>query len=421
MSLTFAQSDRVPAVNDAHDRFAAVESAVRALRGGRMAVVRDDAGRENEGDLVLAAEMATPGALAVMARLGGGLICAPLSAERAAALGLRPVAPVNTTPTGTAFLTPVDVVGCTTGISAAERAATARALADPATAPSDLQRPGHLLPLQAREGGVRARAGHTEAAVDLASLAGLSPAGVICEVLGEDGDPLRGDALEAFAARHSLPLLDIADLVAYLDAGHGAVRRVAETTLPTRHGVFRALSYRDLATGDDHLALVAGTPGETGRPPLVRLHSECLTGDVFGSARCDCGPQLDASLDRIAAEGGILVYLRQEGRGIGLANKIRAYALQDEGLDTLDANLALGLSADARDYGVGAAILHDLGVDAVRLLTNNPAKVAGLEEHGVRVVARESLVVGVTPRNVRYLATKARRMGHLLPLDGLSG
>ena len=406
---------------DTTDRFAHVEAAVRALRAGRMAVVRDDAGRENEGDLVLAAARATPGALAVMARLGGGLICAPITASRAEALDLVPVSSTNTTPTGTAFLTPVDVVGSTTGISAAERAATARALADPATVAGDLQRPGHLLPLRAREGGVRARRGHTEAAVDLARLAALAPAGVICEVLGEDGAPLRGEALEAFAARHALPLLDIADLVAYLEEGHGPVRRLAETTLPTTHGVFRAVVYRELATGADHLALVAGTPGETGRAPLARLHSECLTGDALGSTRCDCGPQLDAALDAIAGAGGVIVYLRQEGRGIGLANKIRAYALQDEGLDTLDANLALGLPADARDYGVGAAILRDLGIEAVRLLTNNPAKVAGLEAHGVRVVTREPLLVGVSPENVRYLETKARRMGHLLSPDNLAG
>jgi len=406
---------------DTIDRCARVEATVRALRDGRMVVVRDDAGRENEGDLVLAAALATPGALAVMARLGGGLICAPITTSRAEALDLVPVSSTNTTPTGTAFLTPVDVAGCTTGISAAERAATARALADPSTTAGDLQRPGHLLPLRAHAGGVRARRGHTEAAIDLARLAGLAPAGVICEVLGEDGAPLRGEALEAFAARHTLPLLDIADLVAYLEEGHGPVRRVAETTLPTEHGVFRAVVYRELATGADHLALVAGTPDKMGRAPLARLHSECLTGDALGSTRCDCGPQLDAALDAIAGAGGVIVYLRQEGRGIGLANKIRAYALQDKGLDTLDANLALGLPADARDYGVGAAILRDLGIEAVRLLTNNPAKVAGLEAHGVRVVTREPLLVGVSPENVRYLETKARRMGHLPPPDNLAG
>jgi len=405
----------------ATDRVARVEAAVRALRDGRLAVVRDDAGRENEGDLVLAAAVATPGALAVMARLGGGLICAPITADRARALDLVPASPTNTTPTGTAFLTPVDVVGSTTGISAAERAATARALADPSTPSGNLQRPGHLLPLRAHEGGVRARRGHTEAAVDLARLAGLAPAGVICEVLGEDGVPLRGEALEAFAARHAHPLLDIADLVAYLEEGNGPVRRVAATTLPTTHGVFRAVVYRDLATGADHLALVAGAPGERERTPLARLHSECLTGDALGSTRCDCGPQLDAALDAIAGADGVVVYLRQEGRGIGLANKIRAYALQDEGLDTLDANLALGLPVDARDYGVGAAILRDLGIDAVRLLTNNPAKVAGLEAHGVRVVTREPLLVGASSENVGYLATKARRMGHVLAPDGLVG
>jgi len=415
----------------AADRFARVEAAVRVLREGRMAVVRDAAGRENEGDLVLAAALATPGALALMARLAGGLICAPITAQRAAALDLVPASLTNTTPTGTAFLTPVDVAGCTTGISAAERAATARALADPAVGSDGLQRPGHLLPLQAREGGVRARQGHTEAAVDLARLAGLTPAGVICEVLGEDGAPLRGGALEAFAARHTFPLLDIAELYAYLEEGNGPVRRIAETSLPTRHGSFQAIVYRELATGADHLALVAAAPEATRNPlvvgepdvvrtPLVRLHSECLTGDALGSTRCDCGPQLEAALDTIATQGGVVVYLRQEGRGIGLANKIRAYALQDQGLDTLDANLALGLPIDARDYGVGAAILRDLGIGAARLLTNNPAKVDGLEAHGVRVVERVPLLVGVSPRNLRYLATKASRMGHLIAADALA-
>jgi 3,4-dihydroxy 2-butanone 4-phosphate synthase/GTP cyclohydrolase II len=405
---------------NAEEAFARVEAAVRALWAGRMAVVRDDAARENEGDLVLAAELATANALALMARLGGGLICAPITAARANALGLGLVSPTNTTPTGTALLTPVDVVGCTTGISAAERAATARALADPATHPEDLLRPGHLFPLQAHEDGLRARQGHTEAAVELARLAGLAPAGVICEVLGEDGAPLRGEALEAFAARHGLPLLAVADLVAYLDAGQGPVRRVAASTLPTRHGVFQAMVYRELATGAEHLALVAGTP-QLSPAPLVRLHSACLTGDVLGSLRCDCGAQLTSALTAIAQEGGIVLYLAQEGRSIGLANKIRAYALQEQGLDTLEANLALGLPADARDYTAGAAILRDLGVTTVRLMTNNPAKVRGLEAHGVRIDAREPLLVEASSHSAAYLATKARRLGHLIPPDAIAG
>ena len=402
------------------EAFARVEAGVRALRAGRMAVVRDDAARENEGDLVLAAELATANALALMARLGGGLICAPITAARAAALGLDLVSSTNTTPTGTAFLTPVDVVGCTTGISTAERAATARALADPTTNPDDLLRPGHLFPLQAHEDGLRARQGHTEAAVELARLAGLAPAGVICEVLGEDGAPLRGEALEAFGARHGLPLLAVADLVAYLDAGQGPVRRVAASTLPTRHGVFQAMAYREVATGAEHLALVAGTP-QRSPAPLVRLHSECLTGDVLGSLRCDCGAQLTSALTAIAQEGGIVLYLAQEGRSIGLANKIRAYALQEQGLDTLEANLALGLPADARDYAAGAAILRDLGVTIVRLMTNNPAKVRGLEAHGVRIAAREPLLVEASSHSAAYLATKARRLGHLIPPDAIAG
>ncbi len=402
------------------DVFARVEAGVRALRAGRMVVVRDDAGRENEGDLVLAAELATPAALAVMTRLGGGLICAPITAARAAALGLAPISSANTTPTGTAFLTPVDVAGCTTGISAAERAATARALADPATGPADLLRPGHLLPLQAHEGGLHARRGHTEAAIELARLAGLAPAGVICEVLGEDGAPLRGEALEAFTARHGLQLLAVADLVAYLDAGHGPVRRVAEATLPTGHGIFQAVAYRELATHAEHLALVAGTP-HAQPAPLARLHSQCLTGDAMGSLRCDCGAQLEAALAAIGRQGGVVVYLRQEGRGIGLVNKIRAYALQEQGLDTLEANLALGLPADARDYSAGAAILRDLGLTTVRLLTNNPAKVRGLEVHGLHVAGREPLVTGVSTHSAGYLTTKAHRMGHLLPLHEIAG
>ncbi len=393
--------------------FAGVEAAVRAVAAGALVIVRDDAGREDEGDLVMAADLATADDLSFMAHLGSGLICVPITAERAQALQLDPLSAVNTTPTRTGFLTPVDLRGSTTGISTVERAAAARALADPAAGPDAFLRPGHLFPLRAHESGLEGRQGHTEAAVELARLARRAPAGVICEILGDDGVPLRGAMLDAFALRHHLPMVDIAGLVTYLRVGQGLIYRLGEADLPTSDGLFRVIVYRELATGAEHLALLAGDP--TAPSPLVRLHSECLTGDTLGSLRCDCGPQLQTALRIIGQEGGLILYLRQEGRGIGLGNKILAYALQDEGMDTVEANQALGLPVDARDYAVGAAILQDLAIERVRLMTNNPGKLRGLEAHGIQVDARVPLVPETPAESAGYLVTKVQRLGHIIP------
>lgn len=390
-----------------------VGAAVHALAEGQMAIVRDHADREDEGDLVMAADAATKHGIGFMAHLGGGLICVPITAERAEELGLSPISPVNTTRTKTAFLTPVDLSGSTTGISAAERAATARALADPLVTADQFVSPGHIFPLQVHEEGLRARAGHTEAAVELARWAGREPAAVICEILGEDGMPLRGEALDAFAQRHSLPLVDVADLVSYLGVGNGRVCRLGEARLPTDNGLFRVIAYREPAAGVEHLALLSGSTLPSS--PLVRLHSECLTGDTLGSLRCDCGVQLETALQAIGREGGIVLYLRQEGRGIGLGNKILAYALQDGGMDTVEANCALGLPVDGREYGAAAAILHDLGVDSIRLMTNNPSKVEGLEAYGIHVDERVPLLPAAAPESAGYLVTKAEKLGHIIP------
>lgn len=390
-----------------------VATAVQTLAAGQMVIVRDQADREDEGDLVMAADEATQQAIAFMAHLGGGLICVPITAERAENLRLSSISTVNTTRTQTAFLTPVDLDRSTTGISAAERAATARALADPALTADRFRRPGHIFPLLAHESGLRGRLGHTEAALTLARWADREPAAVICEILGEDGMPLRGTALDAFAARHNLPVVDIADLVSYLEAGNGRVYRLGEAQLPTGNGLFRVIAYREPASAAEHLALLSGTPFPSA--PLVRLHSECLTGDTLGSLRCDCGPQLETALRVIGEESGIVLYLRQEGRGIGLGNKILAYGLQDEGMDTVEANRALGLPVDGRDYAVAAAILHDLGVDTVRLMTNNPSKVKGLEAHGIQVAERMPLLPPTGPESAAYLMAKAERLGHIIP------
>lgn len=427
--------------------FGTVAEAVAAIRAGRMVIVTDDEDRENEGDLVMAAVHADAAAINFMTREGRGLVCVPLLPDRLADLDLPAMVAENDAPFATAFTVPVDVrAGTSTGISAMDRAATIAALVDPRSRGTDFVRPGHIFPLAARPGGVLERPGHTEAAVDLARLAGLPPAGVICEILAEDGSMSRGADLAAFAGRHGLPLLSIAALKAYLAAGVDRaaggppppsspsaplLRRVAEAWLPTEHGRFRALAFAD-PWGQTHLALRLGMDDEgAGRSaeadpaeaPLVRLHSECLTGDVFHSRRCDCGAQLEEALSLIAAEGrGLLLYLRQEGRGIGLANKIRAYGLQDQGLDTVDANTALGLPADARDYSVAAAMLQDLGLSQVRLISNNPAKQAALQAAGVVVAARLPLRPALTPENRRYLETKRDRMGHDLDLAAvLSG
>jgi 3,4-dihydroxy 2-butanone 4-phosphate synthase/GTP cyclohydrolase II len=355
-----------------------------------------------------------------MVRHTSGYVCAPLTEEEADRLDLPPQFHTNQDRRGTAYAVTVDArEGVSTGISAADRAHTIRLLADPATQPSDLSRPGHVVPLRAKAGGVLRRPGHTEASIDLATLAGLRPAAVLCELVNDDGTMMRLPDLEKFVAAHDLALISIAELVAYLRRPEKQVEKVVETRLPTEHGDFTAVGYRVPGDGNEHVALVFGDIGD-GADVLVRVHSECLTGDVFGSVRCDCGPQLDAALQRVAAAGrGVVLYMRgHEGRGIGLLHKLQAYQLQDLGLDTVDANLKLGLPADARDYGTGAQILYDLGVRSMRLLTNNPAKRAGLEGYGLTITGREALPVRLHPENVRYLRTKRDRMGHLFEALG---
>ncbi|SCG65903.1 bifunctional 3,4-dihydroxy-2-butanone-4-phosphate synthase/GTP cyclohydrolase II [Micromonospora halophytica] len=396
--------------------FASIEQAVADIAAGRPVVVVDDENRENEGDLIFAAELATPELVAFMVRWTSGYICVPLTESECDRLDLPPMHHTNQDRRGTAYTVTVDArEGVSTGISAADRAHTIRLLADPATDPTDLSRPGHVVPLRAREGGVLRRAGHTEAAVDLTRLAGLRPAGVLCEMVNDDGTMMRMPDLEKFCAEHSLTLVTIADLVAYRRRHEKQVEQVADARMPTPYGVFRALGYRAEHDSAEHVAMVYGDLGD-GQDVLVRVHSECLTGDVFGSLRCDCGPQLQAGLARVAREGrGVVLYVRgHEGRGIGLLHKLQAYQLQDQGRDTVDANLDLGLPADARDYGTGAQILYDLGVRSMRLLTNNPAKRAGLEGYGLTVTGREGLPIRPHPENVRYLRTKRDRMGHLL-------
>ncbi|MFD9609477.1 bifunctional 3,4-dihydroxy-2-butanone-4-phosphate synthase/GTP cyclohydrolase II [Streptomyces sp. NPDC059083] len=400
-----------------------VEQAVRDIAAGRPVVVVDDEDRENEGDLVIAAEKATPEIIAFMMSECRGLICAPMEDEELERLELPQMVTHNTESMRTAFTVSVDASsahGVTTGISAADRATTLRMLASGRHEPSDFVRPGHIFPLRAKPGGVLVRNGHTEAAVDLARLAGLRPAGAIVEIAGEDGVMLRLPELVPFARKHGLTIISIEDLIAYRRSAEPTVRREAEVHLPTAHGEFTAYGYRSTVDGVEHVALVHGEIGD-GEDVLVRVHSECLTGDIFHSLRCDCGPQLQASMDRITEAGrGVVVYLRgHEGRGIGLLSKLRAYELQERGRDTLDANLELGLPADARDYAAGAQILGDLGVRSLRLMTNNPDKIDALGRHGLRVEGREPMPVQAGEHNLRYLRTKRDRMGHDLPwLDG---
>ncbi|MFG2645197.1 bifunctional 3,4-dihydroxy-2-butanone-4-phosphate synthase/GTP cyclohydrolase II [Streptomyces sp. NPDC048370] len=396
-----------------------VEQAIRDIAAGRPVVVVDDEDRENEGDLVIAAEMATPEVVAFMMSECRGLICAPMEGDELERLQLPQMVEHNTESMRTAFTVSVDAAsahGVTTGISAADRAATLRMLASGAHEPSDFVRPGHIFPLRAKAGGVLVRNGHTEAAVDLARLAGLSPAGAIVEIAGEDGVMLRLPELVPFARKHGLTIISIEDLVAYRRSSEPTVRREAEVQLPTAHGEFTAYGYRSTVDGVEHVALVHGEIGD-GEDVLVRVHSECLTGDIFHSLRCDCGPQLQASMDRITEAGrGVVVYLRgHEGRGIGLLSKLRAYELQERGRDTLDANLELGLPADARDYAAGAQILGDLGVRSLRLMTNNPDKIDALTRHSLTVEGREPMPVQAGEHNLRYLRTKRDRMGHDLP------
>ncbi len=394
-----------------------IERAVTDIAAGRPVVVVDDADRENEGDLILAASKATPELIGFMIRHTSGVICVPMEGRDLDRLKLPPMTWVNEDRRGTAYAVSVDARdGVTTGISAADRARTIRVLVDSATEPYELVRPGHVFPLRAVDGGVLRRPGHTEAAVDLARMAGLTPAGVICELVHDDGSMMRLPALMEFARERGLAVISIADLIAHRRRSESLVVRQAVTRLPTVHGEFRAYGYRSTLDDQAHVALVRGDIGD-GEDILVRVHSECLTGDVFGSLRCDCGPQLDAAFAAVAAEDrGVVVYMRgHEGRGIGLLHKLSAYSLQDTGRDTVDANLDLGLPADARDYGLGAQILADLGVRTMRLLTNNPAKRAGLEGYGLEVVGRVGLPSTPTPDNLGYLRTKRDRMGHELP------
>jgi 3,4-dihydroxy 2-butanone 4-phosphate synthase / GTP cyclohydrolase II len=398
--------------------FAPVEKVIDAVAAGELVIVCDDADRENEGDLIMAADAVTPEKVAFFVRYTSGVVCMPMLGSRLDELDLPLMVPGNTEAYQTAFTISVDAgKGTTTGISAADRATTIAALIDPATGPHDLNRPGHIFPLRYREGGVLKRGGHTEAAVDLARLAGRYPAGVLAEVVNEDGTMARLPQLQRFASEHGLLITTIADLIRYRRQSEKFVKRVAEATIPTRWGTFTGVAYENVLDGEQHLALVRGEV--EGKPNvLVRVHSECLTGDAFGSLRCDCGPQLHQAIERVAAEDlGVIVYLRgHEGRGIGLAHKIAAYNLQDRGVDTVDANIELGLPVDNREYGIGSQILADLGVTTMRLMTNNPAKYGGMEGFGLSIVERVPLQPHPTPENLRYLRTKAERMGHLLDL-----
>jgi 3,4-dihydroxy 2-butanone 4-phosphate synthase/GTP cyclohydrolase II len=398
--------------------FDRIEDAIADIRDGKMVIVADDEDRENEGDLVCAASAVTPEIINFMAREGRGLICLAMTAERADELDLRPMSDHNTEALSTAFTVSVDAAakfGVTTGISAWDRAKTIQVCMDPESRPSDLRRPGHVFPLRARPGGVLRRVGQTEASVDLARLAGLPPAGVICEILNDDGTMARRPQLEEFAARHDLKFVTVAQIVAYRLQRERLVHREAEAMIPTPFGEWRIIAYKNDVDPHEHVAMLKGDV--EGVPDvMVRMHSECLTGDVFHSLRCDCGEQLDAAMAQIEHEGrGVIVYLRQEGRGIGLVHKLRAYNLQDQGMDTVEANEALGFRPDLRDYGIGAQILLDLGLSSVRILTNNPKKIVGMDGYGLSVSEQVPLSVEPNPHNSVYLRTKRERMGHLLP------
>jgi 3,4-dihydroxy 2-butanone 4-phosphate synthase / GTP cyclohydrolase II len=395
--------------------FATIEEAIEDIRQGKFVVVVDAADRENEGDLTIAAQFATPEAVNFMATHGRGLICLCLTEERCDELELKPMAEQNETPYNTAFTVAIEArEGITTGISAADRSRTIQVAIDPSKGSRDLVHPGHVFPLRARRGGVLERAGQTEAAVDLARLAGLNPAGVVCEVMNDDGTMARVPDLIPYCERHGLKLVTVADLIEYRRRTEKLVERLTSVRLPTGYGEFTAVAFRELLTGKHHVALVKGEV-EGAEDVLVRVHSECLTGDVFHSLRCDCGEQLEHALERIAAEErGVLLYMAQEGRGIGLLNKLKAYELQENGLDTVEANLALGFPADARDWGIGNQILADLGLTTIRILTNNPRKLSGLEGYGLRVVEQVPIEIEPQAENVRYLATKREKLGHRL-------
>jgi len=397
-----------------------IQDAISDIRTGKMLIVVDDADRENEGDLVMAASKITPHAINFMAKFGRGLICAPMSGERLDEMNLGSMVHENTDRMRTAFTVSVDArEGVTTGISAHDRARTIQVLIDSKSKSRDLLRPGHIFPLRARDGGVLARAGHTEAAVDLARLAGVYPAGVICEIMNADGTMARLPQLRRFALRHKIKIISIADLIRFRRRHEKLVRRVAETQIKTKWGSFQLIAYESTGEAGPHLALVKGFKPGVGpvKPPLVRVHSECLTGDVLGSLRCDCGEQLHKAMSMIEKEKlGVLLYMRQEGRGIGLANKLKAYHLQDKGLDTVEANEKLGFAADLRDYGTGAQILADLGLKRIRLMTNNPRKIIGLSGYGLEIVKRIPIQVPANEHNIKYIKTKKNKLGHYLEI-----
>jgi 3,4-dihydroxy 2-butanone 4-phosphate synthase/GTP cyclohydrolase II len=417
MRIDSCMKEVVPAPVPKASHMDSIEAAIADIRAGKMVIVLDDEDRENEGDLVMAAEKVTPEAVNFMRKEAGGLICVPLTAKRLDELAIPAMVAdnVNTTPHGTAFSVSVEARGrVTTGISAQDRAATILALVDPTCGPDDFLRPGHTFPLRARDGGVLVRTGQTEAAVDLARLAGLTPAGVICEIMDDDGTMMRLPHLLEFGRKHGLKLITVKDLIAYRLAHEKLVGRIAEFSLPTSYGEFRGIAYESSIDKVCHVAMVMGEIGD-GKALLTRVHSECLTGDALHSLRCDCGAQRDAALAAIAAEGrGVLLYLHQEGRGIGLADKLRAYELQDRGADTVEANVLLGLPPDKRDYGIGAQILADLGAHELRLLTNNPRKIAGLSGFGLSIVERVPIETGATKYSAHYMETKREKMGHMI-------
>ncbi len=396
------------------NKFNTIEEALQDIKDGKMVIVVDDENRENEGDLILAAEKVTPAAINFMAKQAGGLICMPVTKKRLQQLDIGMMVNKNTDTNKTAFTVSIDSSECTTGISAQERALTIRKVIDPNSQADDFNKPGHIFPLEAKDGGVLVRAGHTEAAVDLARLAGLKPAGVICEIMNDDGTMARVPQLKEYAQKHQLKLITIADLITYRRSHEKMVVRVSDADMPTKYGNFRAYGYENKLNGEHHVAVVMGEIKKD-EPVLIRIHSECLTGDVFGSLRCDCGEQLDTAMKAIAKEGkGILLYMRQEGRGIGLLNKLKAYKLQDKGLDTVEANEALGFAADLRDYGIGAEIIADLGATKLRLMTNNPKKISGISGFGIEVVERVHIEMNHNEVNEYYMTTKAEKMGHLL-------
>lgn len=398
-------------------KFNTVEEAVEDIRQGKIIVVVDDEDRENEGDLIMAAEKTTPEAINFMTKYGRGLVCMPVDRCRLKELDIPQMVDHNTDNFQTAFTVSIDAMETTTGISAYERASTIQKVVDPNAKPSDFKKPGHIFPLEARKGGVLKRAGHTEAAIDLATLAGLYPAGVLCEIMNEDGTMARVPELMEFVKKHDLKIITIADLIAYRRKNEVLITHVTDADLPTKYGNFTIIGYENNLSGEHHVALVKGNVSD-GNPVLVRVHSECLTGDTFGSLRCDCGEQCAAALKQIEKEGrGVLVYMRQEGRGIGLINKLKAYHLQDNGMDTVEANLALGFPSDMRDYGIGAQILADIGIKKIRLMTNNPKKLSGLAGYGMEIVERIPIQMDCNKHNICYLKTKQEKLGHMLNFE----